>query len=281
MTDATLAQPAPEMAAPRPDAQGNPIWYELMTPDPAGVTAFYRATLGWEIQTEGMKNPNGSEYRMIARRDGGSAGGVLTLTPGMTAGGAKPGWLPYFYVDDVDAAAAKAQGLGASVHMAPSTIEGIGRMAMLADPQGAAFYLMKPTPPASDPNARSDVFDPMKAGHCRWNELNSTDASGALRFYTELFGWTAGTAMPMGPAGDYQFIEIDGAAIGAINPVQAAPSMWLPIFGVADIEAAKAAVEANGGTITTDIMEIPGGEFALNADDPSGAALGFVGPKGA
>jgi predicted enzyme related to lactoylglutathione lyase len=57
--------------------------------------------------------------------------------------------------------------------------------------------------------------------------------------------------------------------------------MWLPVFGVADIEAAKAAVEANGGKVTTDVMPIPGGEFALNCNDPSGAALGFVGPKGA
>lgn len=280
MSDVLNAPPQP-MMKPDANAQGSPIWYELMTPDPAGVTAFYRATLGWEIQAEGMKNPNGSEYRMIGRSDGGSAGGVLTLTPGMTAGGAKPGWLPYFYVADVDSAAAKAQVLGGSIHMVPSTIDGVGRMAMLTDPQGAAFYLMKPTPPAGDPNAQSDAFEPMKAGHCRWNELNTTDAAGALRFYTELFGWTAGMAMPMGPAGDYQFIEIDGTAIGAINPIQAPPSMWLPIFGVTDIVAAKAAAEANGGTITTDIMEIPGGEFALTADDPSGAAVGFVGPKGA
>lgn len=281
MTEATLAPPAPEMTAPRPDAPGSPIWYELMTPDPAGVAAFYRATLGWEIPAEGMKNPNGPEYRMIGRRDGGHAGGVLTLTPMMTQGGARPGWLPYFHVADVDCAAAKAEDLGGSVHMAPSTIEGVGRIAMLVDPQGAPFYLMKPTPPAGDPDAKSDVFDPMKAGHCRWNELNTTDAAGALRFYTEVFGWTAGMAMPMGPAGDYQFIEIDGAAIGAINPIEGPGSFWLPVFGVADIEAAKAAVEANGGTVTTDIMEIPGGEFALNADDPSGAAVGFVGPKGA
>ena len=279
MTEATLMQPTPhEMAS---DPQGYPIWYELMTPDPAGVTAFYRATLGWEIQAEGMSNPNGSEYRMIGRRDGGTAGGVLTLTPAMAEGGAKPGWLPYFYVEDVDAASGKAWELGGKVWMAPSTIDGIGRMAMLGDPQGAAFYLMKPTLPAGNPDAKSDVFEPMKAGHCRWNELNTTDAAGALRFYTELFGWSKGMAMPMGDAGDYQFIEIGGTAIGAINPIKAPPSMWLPIFGVADIEAAKSAAEANGGTITQDIQEIPGGEFALGCTDPSGAALGFVGPKGA
>ena len=281
MSEATVAQPAPEMAAPPADTQGGPIWYELMTPDPAAVAAFYRTTLGWEIPAEGHPMPNGSAYREIKRTDGGFAGGVLTLTPSMASGGAHPGWLTYFNVDDVDASVRRAEGLGASVHMPPTTMEGVGRMAMLADPQGAPFYLMTPTPPPGNPDAKSDVFEPMKAGHCRWNELNTTDAAGALAFYTALFGWTAGMAMPMGPAGDYQFIEASGVPIGAISPCQGKPSAWLPIFGVADIVSARAAAAASGGTIVDDIQEIPGGEFALSCTDPSGAALGFVGPKGA
>jgi hypothetical protein len=252
-----------------------------MTPDPAIVTPFYRATLGWEIPEEGMSNPNGSEYRMIGRADGGNSGGVLTLSPTMIEGGAKPGWLPYFYVDDVDGAVGKVWELGGRVWMDASTIGDVGRMAMLGDPQGAPFYLMKPTPPPGRPDVQSDVFDPNKPGHCRWNELNTTDAAGAWQFYGGLFGWTKGMAMPMGEMGDYQFIEAGDLTIGAVNPMQEPPSFWLPIFGVADIEAARAAVEANGGTITTDLQEIPGGEFALNVDDPSGAAVAFVGPKGA
>ena len=257
-----------------------PIWYELMTPDPAAVAPFYRAALGWEIPAEGHVMPNGSEYREIKRASGGNAGGVLKLTPQMAGGGARPGWMAYFHVDDVDAAVAKAQGLGASVHMPPMTMEGVGRMAMIADPQGAPFYVMNPTPPPGNPDAVSDVFDPVKAGHCRWNELSTTDGPGALTFYTQLFGWTAGMAMPMGPAGDYQFIEAGGTAIGAINPVQDGQSFWLPIFGVANIDAARAGIEASGGTITHDLQEVPGGEFAINANDPAGAAVAFVGPKG-
>ena len=280
MSDVLNAPPQP-MMKPDANAQGSPIWYELMTPDPAAATAFYRATLGWEIHTQGGAMPNGAEYREISRAEGGLAGGVLTLTPGMTAGGARPGWLPYFYVADVDSDVAKAQGLGASVHMAPSTIDGVGRIAMLTDPQGAAFYVMKPTPPAGDPNAQSDVFHPMKAGHCRWNEVMTPDAAATLGFYLALFGWTKGMTMPMGEAGDYQLVEAGGVGIGAVCPVQGTPSLWLPYFGVAEIAAAKAAVEANGGTITQDLQEIPGGEFSLTCTDPSGAPLGFVGPKGA
>ena len=264
---------------------GMPIWYELMTPEPGAVAPFYRATLGWEIPAEGQAVPNGAQYRLIARADGGTAGGVLTLTPEMQQCGARAGWTPYFHVEDVDDAAARAESLGGRVQMPPTSMEGVGRIAMLADPQGAPFYLMAPTPPADQapdsPGAKSDAFDPMKAGHCRWNELNTTDAAGALAFYTALLGWAAGMKMPMGEAGDYQFLEHDGVAIGAVNPVREGHSHWLSIFGVADIEAARAAAAANGGTITVDLQPIPGGEFALNVDDPNGAALGFVGPKGA
>jgi uncharacterized protein len=282
MSDVMNAPPQPTMREDfEPGTQGQPIWYELMTPDPVGVASFYHATLGWEIPAGGMPNPNGSEYRMIGRADGGSAGGVLTLSPMMVQGGAKPGWLPYFYVDDVDAAAGKVWELGGHVHMAPSTIDGVGRIAMLTDPQGAAFYVMKPTPPAGDPNAKSDVFHPIKAGHCRWNELNSGDPAAALDFYLTLLGWTPGITMPMGVAGDYQFIETGGVMIGAVSPCLGKPTAWLPYFGVTEIAVAKDAATANGGTITDDIHEIPGGEFFFTATDPSGAMVGFVGPKGA
>jgi predicted enzyme related to lactoylglutathione lyase len=284
MSDVMNAPPQPAMKAEfEPGAQGQPIWYELMTPDPIGVAPFYHATLGWEIPADGMSNPNGSEYRMIGRADGGSAGGVLTLSPMMIQGGARQGWLPYFYVDDVDAAAGKAWELGGHVHMAPSTIDGVGRIAMLTDPQGAAFYVMKPTPPAGDPNAKSDVFEPRTPGHCWWNELETPDEPASTAFYKGLFGWSMENTMPMGEKGDYRFIDQDCGQIGAINPWMADYMTvgWLPYFGVADIEAARDAAKAAGGTVTHDVHEVPNGDFIFTATDPAGAAVGFVGPKGA
>lgn len=262
---------------------GRPIWYELMTPDPAAVAPFYRATAGWDIPPHGQTMPNGSEYRMIGRPDGGFAGGVLTLSQGMQAGGARPGWMTYFHADDVDAATAKAQSLGANVHMPPMTMGGAGRMAMLTDPQGAPFYLMTPTPPPDRPDAQSDVFKSMVPGHCWWNELETSDEPGATAFYTELFGWSADNVMPMGEHGNYRFVEADGERIGAINPWLADYMTvgWLPYFGVADIDAAKAAAETNGGTVTQDIHEVPGGDFIFTTTDPAGAHVAFVGPKGA
>ena len=226
--------------------------------------------------------PNGSQYREIRRADGGNAGGVLTLTPAMAGGGARPGWMVYFDVDDVDGAVAKAQGLGASVHMPPMTMDGVGRMAMIADPLGAPLYLMDPTPPPDNPGAQSDVFQPNTPGHSWWNELQTTDEAASTAFYTGLFGWSAGNAMPMGDKGDYRFVEAGGKATGAINPWMPdwMPVSWLPYFGVAAIDAARAAAEANGATIRHEIHEVPGGDLIFTASDPAGAPIGIVGKRG-
>ncbi len=260
---------------------GRPIWYELMTPDARSVASFYNAVLRWEIPDDATKMPNGSEYRTIARPDGGSAGGVLTLTPQMQSGGARPGWIPYFHVDDVDAAVAKATKFDAPTLMPPETLPDVGRVAMLADPQGAPFYLMKPTPPPGKPDAKSDVFDAKKAGHCRWNELLTSRALAAKSFYTGLLGWTIEEKMSMGSAGDYLLIDCAKERIGAISPTlkPATRPCWLLFFGVDDIGRAHAAATANGGKVVQDPREIPGGDQIFTVADPVGALVGFVGPK--
>src|SRR3954468_8883879 len=84
---------------------GSFIWYELMTPDPAGSKRFYDAVVaGWTIEAQ----PSGDmDYRMITRSDGGNSGGVLLLTEEMQGHGARPCWLGYLGVPDVDAAGAR------------------------------------------------------------------------------------------------------------------------------------------------------------------------------
>jgi predicted enzyme related to lactoylglutathione lyase len=261
---------------------GRPIWYELMTPDPAAVAPFYKATLGWDVQGLGTQTPTGHPYWMIGRADGGHAGGVILLTPEMQMSGGQPAWIPYFEVDDVAATVESAQSLGAKVWLPPMTMD-VGTMAMLGDPQGATFYVMAPKPPEGQPDATSDAFKSMVPGHCWWNELETTDEPGATAFYAALFGWNTEQTMSMGEHGDYRFVAIDGEQIGAINPwlPDYLTVGWLPYFGVADIDAAKAAAEATGGTVTHDVHEVPGGGFIFTATDPAGAAVGFVGPKGA
>jgi predicted enzyme related to lactoylglutathione lyase len=261
---------------------GMPIWYELMTPDIEAVREFYRTVGGWNIPDSGSPVGTGAmDYRAIQRADGGMAGGVLQMSQDMIDHGARPGWLPYFHVADVAATVARVEALGGKVHMPPRTID-VGTMAMVADPQGAPFYVMDPIPPASQPDAKSDVWDREKPGHCRWNELATTDAPAARAFYTELLGWTSERSMPMGERGDYLFLECEGNEIGAINPWigENQPPMWLLYLGVDSIARALEAAKANGGSVINGPHEVPGGDHVFVATDPAGAMIAFVGPKG-
>jgi predicted enzyme related to lactoylglutathione lyase len=262
---------------------GRPIWFELMAPDPDAVRDFYRAVVGWEIPESGQPVGTGHmDYRMIGRADGGAAGGVLAMSKDMIDHGGEPGWLSYFEVDDVPAKVAQLEALGGQTFMPPRTIE-VGTMAMVADPQGAPFYVMDPIPPADRPIAKSDLWDRERAGHCRWIELATTDAPAAREFYRSLLGWRFDNIMPMGPAGDYLFIQHGDDQLGAINPMirEGQPPMWLLYFGVADIDAAFEAAKANGGTLQWGPHEVPGGEHIFVTNDPTGAMVAFVGPKGA
>ncbi|HOB12878.1 MAG TPA: VOC family protein [Novosphingobium sp.] len=257
--------------------QGSWIWYELMTPDPAGSKAFYEAVVGWTI-TPGSAQTN--DYGFIANADGGMTGGMLALTQDMADHGARPCWLGYVGVDDVDASAAAITAAGGSVLMPPRDVPMAGRIAMVADCCGAPFYIMTPTPPPGGGESTSFAALP-NPGRCGWNELHAGDAARAADFYTGLFGWTLPDAMDMGPLGKYQFIAHDGVMVGAILPRQPevpAP-LWCHYFWVDDIPAAKDRIEAGGGQIVNGPMEVPGPLWIVQAIDPQGALFSLVGPQ--
>ena len=277
MTDVRDAA-APTLREGPGEPRGDFIWYELLTTDLAGAKLFYDAVVGWNIQDR-SDFPN--DYRMIGRSDGKFAGGAMQLTREMLDHGARPTWLGYILVPDVDASVAAIQQEGGQLPMPAFDIPGVGRVAMVTDPQGAPFYIMKPLPPEGDPNAKSDVFSVDQPQRVRWNELSTTDQDGAVAFYKRQFGWNQEGAMPMGEMGDYRFIQANGVNIGAImrKPPQLPVSMWTYYIGVDDIDRAAEAVKSGGGQILNGPMEIPGGEFALNAMDPQGAPFGLVGPR--
>ena len=261
-----------------PDNHGSFVWYELMTSDPDGAKAFYDKVVGWNVGSE-AEFPNG--YRMIQRYDGKQAGGVMPIDEEMAAKGGRPIWLGYIDVEDVDAAVSAMRADGGKVMVPAWDIPGVGRIAMVTDPQGAPFYIMKPTPPMGDVNAKSDVFDTDKAQHVRWNELSTTDPQAALTFYNRQFGWRQEGEMDMGELGKYQFLYDGETMIGAVMPKmpQMPVSMWSFYIGVDHIDRAHEAVKAGGGQVLMEPMEIPGGEYSLNALDPQGAAFGLVGPR--
>ena len=277
MTDVRDA-PASTASSSSSSGRGDFIWYELMTTDPEGAKTFYDAVVGWSF---GEAVPEFNGYRMIGRSDGKAAGGVLPLTAEMQEHGARPAWLGYVCVDDVDQAVASIEGAGGKALMPAFDIPNVGRIAMVTDPQGAPFYVMRPTPPANDPSAESDVFSVDQPQRVRWNELSTTDADAALDFYRREFGWGQEGDMDMGEMGKYRFIQSHGVNIGAVmrKPPQMPVSLWTYYIGVDDIDRAAEAIKAGGGQIFNGPMEIPGGEFALNALDPQGASFGLVGPR--
>jgi predicted enzyme related to lactoylglutathione lyase len=281
MSDVRTEAPTAASTQDRPKQHGGYIWYELMTTDAEAAKAFYDKVVGWDFG-EGAAEYQG--YRMINTADGGFAGGVMPLTGDMQQHGARPTWLGYIDVADVDQAVTSIEGAGGKALMPAMDIPNVGRIAMVADPQGAPFYVMKPIPPAGQENAESDVFSLNKLGRCGWNELSTTDAAAALDFYTSQFGWEKGDVMPMGEAGDYQFINRSGQPIGAIFPAAAGTFKderphWRYYFRVPSVEAAKTAAEQSGGTIKVGPMEVPGGDHILIGTDPQGAEFSLVGGK--
>lgn len=271
------------------DAIANPagafIWYELMTSDADAAARFYGEVVGWKIADRhdpgAATDMGGADYRMIVRSDGGQAGGVLQLSPAMLEHGAHSIWLPYFHVADVDAAITAMKADGARVIM-PAVDHEVGRFAMLSDPQGVVFYLMKPVPPAGFENMASDVFAANIAQHAAWNELASPDLAGSKAFYGKHCGFTFDNVMPMGPAGDYCFIDHHGQQLGGMmqQPEGTGPAQWLIYFRVPNVNTAKTAIEAGGGQVIMGPHPVPGGDHVVVALDPQGARFGVVGGLG-
>jgi len=273
---------APPRAAANEDscgsAHGSHIWYELMTPDPVGAKAFYEPVVpGWSI---GERNPGDIDYRMIGRSDGGNAGGILRMGDDMREQDAKPVWLGYISVGDVDATVSQIEAKGGTAHMPPTDIEGVGRIAMVADPQGNAFYVMTPEPPAGQDKAESDVFSPDAEQRVSWNELSTAAPAAARQFYGDLFGWTSDDFMPMGEYGEYRFFDHDGTRIGAVCGVMPGGSGgWRYYVQVPSIGRSVEAVKANSGTITVEPHEVPGGDYIIIGRDPQGAEFALVGKQ--
>ena len=113
-------------------------WSELMTTDPKAAVAFYGALFGWT--SEAMDMGDGGAYHVQKLGDA-AVGGITGMPPGAPAG-MPPVWGCYVTVADIDAAVAQAERLGGKVCMPVTPIPGVGRMAVIADPQGAALSLI-------------------------------------------------------------------------------------------------------------------------------------------
>lgn len=252
-----------------PDAHGSFVWFELMTSDAKGAEKFYRDVVGWGAQPAGMVP--GMDYTLLTVEETPAAG-LMTVPAEAAAMGAKPGWIGYIAVDDVDAAAAKLKQLGGTVHKEPADIPNVGRFAIVGDPHGATFALFK------GEGADFDPPEPGTPGHVGWHELLGGNVDAAFKFYSTMFGWTKGEALDMGPMGTYQLFAHDGVPIGGMmnKPPEAPKPTWNYYINVDSTAAAIERIKRGGGQVLMGPMQVPGGSWIAMGLDPQQAAFAIV-----
>jgi len=244
------------------------MWYELLTTDPRAAERFYPAVVGWTVQKIG-EGPDA-----YAIYDAGR-GGVAGMPPAAHVP-AGPNWHGYVGVPDVDACAEKVLASGGNVHVHPHDLPGVGRAAMVDDPQGVVFTLFKGNQPEGPPTSATN-----EPGYVGWHELVTTvEPDAAFPWYAEMFGWVKLDSFDMGPAGQYLLwgLEPGGPQMGGMMMRQNAETRphWNFYFQVAGIDAGAERVKAAGGQVTNGPHEVPGGSWILEGLDPQGAPFALV-----
>ena len=262
---------------------GVPCWVDTSQPDPDAAAEFYGGLFGWEFE-DAM--PAGAPGRyLMARLRGGEVAAVSSRAEGAPA---QAVWNTYICVDDADEAAAKAREAGGAVLGEPFDVIDAGRMAALADPEGAVFCVWQ----ARQHRGARIVNEP---GSLNFNVLNSRDPAAAKRFYGALFGWTTldlgnGEFWTLRAYGDYleqltpgtreRTAELGAAGfedvVAAITPIAAddldTPAHWSVTFSTADADATATKAAELGGTVLLAPMDAPYSRLTV-LRDPQGAAF--------
>jgi uncharacterized protein len=246
---------------------GRPVWYELMTTDTSAAETFYKKVTGW---TSAPFDASPTPYTTFKRSGDVQVAGLMERPEGMNM---PPFWAMYVAVPKLEEAVAHIKRLKGSELSPVIEVPTVGRLQMMKDPQGAAFYIIEPSSNEERPEKAPEV------GEASWHELLTTDATAAMKFYNDVFGWQPSEALDMGAMGKYQMFNRPHGMIGGMmnKPPEMAqvPPHWLIYFRVPDINVAAERVKANGGKIVNGPMEVPGGDWVLTAMDPQGAAFGL------
>jgi predicted enzyme related to lactoylglutathione lyase len=250
---------------------GRPVWYELMTTDAAAAETFYKNVVGWtSAPSEAAPHP----YTVFKRAGQVQVAGLMKTPEGMNM---PPSWAMYVGVPKLEEAVAHIKRLGGSELSPVIEVPTVGRLQMMKDPQGAAFYIIQAASTEERPESAPEV------GEASWHELMTTDAPAAMKFYSEIFGWRPSETLDMGPMGKYHMFNRPHGMIGGMmnKPPEMAhvPPHWMIYFRVADINAATERIKVHGGTILNGPMEVPGGDWVVNAMDPQGAAFSLHAKK--
>jgi predicted enzyme related to lactoylglutathione lyase len=253
----------PEFAKP---VQGNFCWTEVFLEDPGRGKGFYGELFGWSAQE--IPTPEGT-YSML-HIGGKRVAGIAKITAEKKKAGARSRWLNHVFVRDTDISTKRAAGLGAKIVMAP-TQTGPGMMAIIEDPTGNDLALWST-------KESMGTFLWGETNSLCWNELVTSDAEAATKFYVGMFGWKK-EAWPMGEF-TYTVLKNGDVPIAGVMPqlkdMTGTPTGWTAYFGVADCDAIAKKAEKLGGKIFMPPHDIPNvGRFAI-LGDPEGAAFAIL-----
>jgi len=263
---------------------GVPCWIDTTQPDPAAAADFYRDLFGWEL--EDVMPPESPIRYYVARLGGGQVGAVGS----QGEGGPRPAtWNTYVWVDDAGETAEKVRAAGGTVIMEPGDVGDSGRMAIFADPEGAAFCVWQ----AKEHRGAAVVNE---HGSLNFNNLNTRDLEGAKGFYGAVFGWEVldvGTFSAWALPGYGDFLESrnpgmrEGMAsmgaperfedvVASVIPVPEdqpdTPPHWSVTFGVDDADAIAARAFELGGSVLVPPFDAPWVRMTVIAD-PQGATF--------
>ena len=246
---------------------GTPSWVDHATKNLEISNAFYSALFGWEPEDQGEEMGHYTLMRMGGKTVAGNMTVMDESQPSV--------WVTYVSVDDADKTVAVAKKAGAMVFVEPMDVADIGRMAVFADPGGAAIGVWQP-------KTFNGAELANEAGSFAWNELNTRDLPAAKSFYTEVFGWKPND-MDMEGMRYTEWKLGDKSVAGMMTmpdmvPAEV-PAHWLVYFGVDDTDASVSKAAELGATTLVPPTDIPPGRFAVLAD-PDGAAFAVIKMQG-
>jgi predicted enzyme related to lactoylglutathione lyase len=242
--------------------QGRWVWGELFADDVEAEKAFYGTVFGWQFSSHGT----GTNVYTVVRVDGRPIAGIVHFAkPADAVRSAR--WLPLMSVPDAAQAAQQAVAGGGKVLVPSRALPGRGEVAVLADPEGAIFGVIRSA--SGDP---ADIFPSENAWI--WLELWARDAAKMAEFYRPLGAYTV--AKQEGP-GDRPELHLMAGGFPRASVLEIerenVPSTWLPYVRVKDVHKAVAGIERAGGRIIVPPSpEVRNGKVAVFLD-PLGAAV--------
>jgi uncharacterized protein len=253
------------MADQEKAALGTVSWVDLQTPDLDKARRFYGELLGWSFIGGDDANMG---YYTTAQIRGRKVAGLAKLSAQSQFPSA---WTIYFATDNADDLVRRAKDAGGTVLMPPMDVAEHGRMAILADPTGAAFGIWQ----AKQHRGAEVVNEP---GAMTWHEIYSHDVTKAREFYARLFGLEQKKLDS--PDIEYWTLHKGENTVGGVMQMTAAmpkdlPSHWNTYFAVADADAAAKKVASLGGSVMQPPFDTPYGRMAA-VFDPLGAPFCII-----